>query len=473
MAISSLTPVHLGDGRDLQQRLIDMDDYYKNPQKTDEGKFITSYGCNASVVASEFVFAKQQYEKLTGRKQRADKDVIAYQMLQSFLPGETTPEQAHKIAYELAMRFTKGKNAFVIYTHEDKEHIHSHITFNSTALDCTRKFRNFWGSSKAVRRISDRLCLENGLSIIADAKLTRGQRRRHYGKWLGDKKNLSARDAMKAAIDTSLQKKPADYDAFIALMNGAGYEYKGGNAPGFRADGQKRFARMDSLKAGYLESDIRAVISGSKTHTPRQAPLIVPEPPRMNLLVDIQKKLQEGKSGGYERWAKVFNLKQMAQTLNFLQDNDLLDYDALAATTSELTGRSDALSTQIKSAETRMAEISVLQKHIINYSKTRSTYIAYRKAGYSKKFLAANESDIILHKAAKAAFDEKGIKRLPTVKSLRSEYAELLASKKSAYGEYSKLREKQREALTAKANVDRLFGNETASPEPTKRREQR
>ncbi len=180
--------------------------------------------------------------------------------------------------------------------------------------------------------------------------------------------------------------------------------------------------------------------------------------PKVNLLVDIQEKLQAGKGAGYARWAKVFNLKQMAQTMNYLTEHGLLEYAVLEEKAAMATARHNELSAQIKAAETRMAEIAILRTRIINYVKTREVYAAYRKAGYSKKFLAEHEADILLHKAAKQAFDDLGIKKLPTVKSLQAEYATLLEEKKKDYAEYRRSREEMRELLAAKANVDRLMG---------------
>ena len=194
---------------------------------------------------------------------------------------------------------------------------------------------------------------------------------------------------------------------------------------------------------------------------------------QVNLLVDIQAKLRAGKGVGYERWAKVFNLKQMAQTVNYLTEHNLLEYDALAAKTALATARYNELSAQIKAAEKRLAEIAVLKTQIVNYAKTRDTYVAYRKAGYSKKFLAEHESDILLHKAAKKAFDELGVKKLPTVKSLQAEYAALLAEKKAAYADYRKARDEMKELLTVKANVDRLLGTDRREAEKEKEHEQR
>lgn len=229
--------------------------------------------------------------------------------------------------------------------------------------------------------------------------------------------------------------------------------------------GQKKFTRLRSLKDGYSQGDILSIIVGKKELSPARKDAKKIQAQRVNLLVDIQAKLAEGKGAGYARWAQSFNLKQMASTLNFLTERKLLDYGTLCKRTDEVTARFHELSDQIKTAEASMAEIAVMRQHIINYSKTREVYVAYRKAGYSKKFLAEHEADILLHKAAKKAFDEMGIKKLPTVKSLQAEYAKLLAEKKKLYPEYSSTRQEMRDLQMAKANVARLMGYEEKEQE--------
>ena len=253
-----------------------------------------------------------------------------------------------------------------------------------------------------------------------------------------------------------MSKKPSITASFAEM----GCEVsRRGQAIRLKAPGWKNVARMDEkLGQGYSEDEIRAVLAGEKQHTPRRKDAVSTPTPKVNLLVDIQAKLQAGKGAGYARWAKVFNLKQMAQTMNYLTEHGLLEYAVLEEKAAMATARHNELSAQIKAAETRMAEIAVLRTHIINYAKTREVYAAYRKAGYSKKFLAEHEADILLHKAAKQAFDDLGIKKLPTVKSLQAEYATLLEEKKKDYAEYRRSREEMRELLAAKANVDRLMG---------------
>ena len=236
-------------------------------------------------------------------------------------------------------------------------------------------------------------------------------------------------------------------------MQSAGYEVKRGAHISFKGAGQQRFIRLRSLGEGYSESEIREVIAGKKLHLPNKTAASKPNK-QVNLLVDIQAKLQAGKGIGYERWAKTFNLKQMARTLNYLSENNLLSYDALSEKATAASAKFHALSAQIKAAEKRMAEIAALRTHIINYSKTRDVYVAYRKAGYSKKFYEEHTAELLLHKAAKQAFDELGVKKLPTVKSLNAEYTELLSAKKKAFTEYTNALAEMREVLIVKANVE-------------------
>ena len=448
--------------------ISDIIDYTENPQKTDGGRLITSWQCDSRIADAEFLFTKNQYIQKTGRV-RGEDDVIAYHLRQSFVPGEITPEDANRLGCELAKRFTKGNHAYIVCTHIDKAHIHNHVIWNSTALSQTRKFRNFWGSSRAVRRLNDTICIENGYSIVENPK----RHGKSYNKWLGDKKKPSHRERICAAIDDALAQNPDSFEALLELLRQAGYEVKGKKVPSLLGGEQKKSIRMDTLGDGYTPTDLRAVIAGEKTHTPRKsaaAPVKL-EKRSGNLLVDIQAKLRAGKGAGYARWATLFNLKQMAQTVAYLQDHELLDYAVLSEKAAAASAHFNELSARIKAAEKRMAEIAVLREHIVGYAKTRDTYVAYRKAGYSKKFLAEHESEITIHKAAKNYFDGLGFKKLPTIKALNTEYAELLAEKKAAYADYRKAREEMKELLTAKANIDRILELDKEQEEANERRE--
>ena len=471
MATTRLIPLHAGKGRTEGTAIRDILDYSKNPDKTEKGELITSYACDHRTADAEFLLAKREYLERTGRYRGKD-DVIAYHLRQSFLPGEITPEEANRMGQELARRFTHGNHAYIVATHTDKQHIHNHIIFHSVNLDCDRKFRNFFNSTHALHRLSDTICIENGYSIVADPK-RHGQA---YNKWLGEHAKLPQREAIRILIDDVLAQKPADLDALLALLKAAGCEVKRGKQISIRGPGQTRFKRLDTLGEAYDLPALTAILAGERAHQPRKRThTAAVQTPKVNLLVDIQAQLRSGKGPGYERWAKRFNIKQMAQTLNYLTENGLLDYHDLKKKAQQAEARCNALASAVKATEAKLAENAVLQTHIFNYIKTREVYAAYRQSGYSKKFLAEHEGEIALHKAAKKAFDELGLKKLPTIKTLRTEYAALLAEKKQTYAEYRQAREEMRQLLKAKANVELLLGIDDKPMEQEKHgdREQR
>ena len=350
--------MHRNRGKTIVQCIHERTDYAKNPDKTNVGEFISSYACDPHTVDAEFVLSKNQYKTITGREEKSD--VIAYQVRQSFKPGEVTPEEANKIGYEFVSRFLKGKHAFIVCTHVDKKHIHNHIIWNSTTLDCKRKFRDFLGSGKAVARLSDIICTEHKLSVILDPRLGNNS----YNKWLDRK-----------------------------------YTHKA--------------------------------------------------------LIDIEAKLREGKGEGYRRWATVENLKRMAKTKLFM-DEHRIDYDGVCKRYREAAASKRNLKEKIDKLQGRLTEISVLKTHIINYSKTRNVYIGYRKSGYSKKYLAEHEADIIIHKAAKKAFDELGVNKIPTVKRLQVEYEETLREKKEVFSELRRVRDECRVLAVHKSNYEEI-----------------
>lgn len=408
----------------------------------------------------ERMLSKRQYELATGRRQRSD--VIAYQIRQSFKPGEITAEEANKVGYELAMRFTKGKYAFIVATHTDREHIHNHIIYNSTALDSTRKFRDFLLSGLAVQRLSDLICLEHQLSVIEKKPYRERQKCTLYPP------KESNRDHLCSVLDNILAEKPKGYEDFLQKLEQQGYEVKRGKYTSVKGKRQKRFIRFRTLGTGYSEEELKAVIAGEAEHRPHQK-----QPPKekpFNLLVDVQAKLAEGKNIGYARWAKKYNLKEMSKTLIFLQEKKIGSIEEMQERVDAATARYHELGDSIKAAETRMTEIAVLRTHIVNYTKTRPVYDAYRKAGYSKRFLENHRAEITLHKAAKTAFDEAKLKKLPKVKELDAEYSKLLTEKKAAYPDYRKAKDEMQELLRAQRNVELFFAEEKNTTEKTQSR---
>ncbi len=460
MATTRLIPMHVIKGQTVANTVHERIAYAANPDKTNNGNYISAFGCDLAMAAAEMLLCKREYETVVGRADEKRNDILLYQIRQSFRPGEIKPEQAQKIGYELAMRFTKGKYQFVVATHVDHAHIHNHIIYNSTSLDHTQKFRNFLGSSHAIRNISDRLCIENQLSVLDNPQ----SGHTHYGKWLGNKKPVSWQDKLRVAIDQVVAQKPDDFEVFLMLLQKAGYEVKQGKYLAFRAAGQEKFTRLRSLGEGYSEDELQAVIRGEKYHVPKAGKTPTKVPARLqkkvNLLVDIQVKLMAGKGPGYECWAKVFNLKQMAQTINYLTEHNITDYDILVEKTKAVTEQYYEITKQIKTAESRRAEIASLKKHIINYSKTRNVYADYRKVGYSRKFYDEHVMEILLHKASKEAFDALPDKKIPAMKDLQKEYECCFANKNKFKSIYTCAKSEMREILTVKANIDRLMNED-------------
>ncbi len=458
MAATRLIPLHINKGKSALRSLADRTDYAKNPEKTRKGELVTTYECDPMTVEEDFMLSRRQYQHQYGREPKSD--IIAYQIRQSFKPGEIDAEEANRLGRELALRFTKGEHAFLVATHTDKAHIHNHIVFNSISVNGEKKFRNFYNSAKALQRESDMICLENGLSVIEPASYEERSKRTTFPE------RKSNRQIICDDIDKILSGKPKDLPEFIRKMKDLGYECKEGKHLAFRKEGMERFIRLDSLHEGYKEADIHEEIND---HAPE---LAKQRDQKVSLLINIQEKMKT-KGASYERWAKTYNLKQMAKSLLFLRDHNIESLEELDSIVAEKTEKRDALLVGVKASEARLSEIATLKTHIINYSKTKETYSEYRKSGYSKNFYEEHRAEIILHKAAKQAFDELGVKKIPRVKDLSAEYAEVLASKKEQYEEYRKLRDESKEILAVQRNIESLYEAENQSQDQKRRKEER
>ena len=433
MAATKLIAMHQNKGRSVMQCLKDRTDYVMNGDKTEEGKYISSYQCNPELVDLEFAQAKKEYLHKTWRQPKGD--VIAYQIRQSFKPGEITPEEANEV---------------------DRAHIHNHIIFNSTNLECDKKFRDFWFSGIALQRLSDIICLEHGLSIIPKVKPSERQKRTKYPD------RVSMRDIIREDILKCLDQKPADFDELLKLLQAEGYEIKRGKHTAICGKEQKRFIRFCSLGEDFTEENLKRVIAGEKEPPEKNEKVPDRKEPKQekrkfDLVVDIQEKMAQGKNGGYVRWAKKYNIKQFAESILFLQQHDIHEKETLDALVEGSSSRYHELMKTIKEAEEKMAVNKVIKTHIINYAKTRETYIAYRKSGYSKKFYEAHRDEITLHKAAKEAFSKLPDGKIPKVKDLNEEFAKLLSEKKVAYSEYKKIKKEMRDYQIAKQNVESFY----------------
>lgn len=448
MAATRIIPMHIQKGTTRAKSLSDRLKYSQNPEKTDGGELVTAHACTPETAEEEFLLTKQEYERITGRVYPGE--IIAYQIRQSFKPGEITPEEANKIGYETAMRFTKGRHAFTVSTHIDRAHIHNHIIFNSTTLDCTRKFRNFWWSTLAVQRLSDTVCLEHGLSVIEPKPYGKRVKRTVYPR------RHTKRMKIRADLDDIMRQNPQDMADVVRMFRERSYEVKEGKYLAVRGRGQKNFIRLRSLKTGYTEQDVLRQIEEQRSSGNRRNRWKPGDRP-LGMLIDIQEKLNAGKGKGYERWAKNFNIKQMAQVLCFLQENGVSDYQELVRRAEQATTGFNELTCAIKDKERRLHEIADLKKHIFNYSRTRKIYEEYRKGGYKKTFAEAHREEIALHKATKEAFNATGQKKLPKIKELNEEYARVLVEKRALYAEYRSRRKQMQDYTVARKNVEMIL----------------
>ncbi len=450
MAVTRLISIRGSKAQSVIKSLTERTDYVKNPEKTENGSLVYAYGCTPQLVAAEFMLSKRLYVQRTGRKAPG---VIAYHIRQSFKPGEITPEEANLVGRELAERFLKGKHAYIVCTHTDKRHIHNHIIFNSTTLDGTAKFNNFFNSSKAIARLSDLICIERNLSVIHN--LGRGKNS-NYGRWLGDKKQPSHRDLLRAAIDDALAQKPQTFEELLMLVRESGYRVSEGKSITFYKDGQKTI-KLHTLGAGYSEAELCDVIAGKATRNPRV------KRESASLLVDIQAKLAAGKGGGYERWAKVFNVKQIAKTLLYLQEQGIKNREELNARAEAAGEKLAALNERIKVIDAQIKENAELRGQIIAYAKTRKTFDEYKASRYSRKYYDAHADEIEQHRAAKSYFNAHGVTKLPKNKDLNAKFGKLVAEKRAAYAEYRAIRDEQRELLVHRHNVETFLGEEKSS----------
>ena len=352
------------------------------------------------------------------------------------------------MGYETAMRWTKGKHAFFVATHTDRAHIHNHIYYNSTTLDCTRKYKDFWRSASVLRRLSDRVCLENDLSVITDPKLHSKGRFLHYGQWLGPERPPSAKARLQGLplekpLQSALPILPTSCGSWRrpAMRSGVGR----GGAISFLVPGQEKPTRLraSTLGDGYDPEDIRAVIAGERSIPAAED--AAPASRRVGLIVDIEQRLREGKGPAYERWAKVYNIKQMAAALQFLRERQLTDYAALTAKTDGAVGRFHRLSDELRATETELAHTSELMGAVVRYAKTRPVFDGYKAARYSRKYLAEHEAELADYRAAKAAMNELlGGAKLPKMDALKEKRRALAARKKKLYAEYRKAQQEMR-----------------------------
>lgn len=417
-------------------------DYIQNPDKTDGKMLVSSFGCSFETADIEFGFTiSQALDKGSN---------LAHHLMQSFEPGEVDYQTAHEIGRQLADTVTKGQHEYVLTTHIDKGHIHNHIMFCAVNFVDHHKYNSNKRSYYGIRNISDRLCKENGLSVVVPGKGSKGK---SYAEYQAEKTGTSWKGKLKTAID-ALIPQVSDFEELLTRLQAAGYEVKRGKYISCRAPGQERFTRLKTLGADYTEEALTERINGKRT---RAAKAPRTEKKGVSLLIDIENSIKAQESRGYEQWAKIHNLKQAAKTLNFLTENRIEQYGDLTAKIAEIAAESEQAANTLKSAENRLADMALLIKNVTTYQKTKPAYDAYRKAKNKEQYRAGHESSIILHEAAAKALKAAGVVKLPNIAALQAEYAKLKEQKEALYGDYGKLKKQVKEYEVIKRNIDSIL----------------
>lgn len=416
--------------------------YILNPEKTDEKLLVSSYGCASETAAREFEWTR----KIAEQKGMNPVRIIARHVIQSFEIGEVTPELAHEIGKQFADEILGGKYEYVLTTHIDKDHVHNHLIFNAVDFVDYHAYKSYKRIYYDMREVSDRLCKENGLSVIPPSQ-NKGM---GYKEYTEAKRGTSWKQKLKQTIDR-LVITAKDYDDFLRLMQEAGYEIKTGKYISFRAEGQERFTRSKTIGENYTEERIKERIAG---RTPRRSQRQT-TPKGISIIGDIQERIRLIDSKGYEYKAKLTILKEAARTLNYLTENNLLQYADLEKKVEDVHGSYDRTGKELKVVEARLREVQPLIKNISNYQQLKPVYDAFQKAKDKPGFKARHEAELVIFEAARSTLlAMQGDEKLPSLKTLQAEQQRLLEEQQRLYDERAKLKKEVKQIETIKSNVD-------------------
>ena len=416
--------------------------YILNPEKTDEKLLVSSYGCASETAAREFEWTR----KIAEQKGMNPVRIIARHVIQSFGIGEVTPELAHEIGKQFADEILGGKYEYVLTTHIDKDHVHNHLIFNAVDFVDYHAYKSYKRIYYDMREVSDRLCKENGLSVIPPSQ-NKGM---SYKEYTEAKRGTSWKQKLKQTIDR-LVITAKDYDDFLRLMQEAGYEIKPGKYISFRAEGQERFTRSKTIGENYTEERIKERIAG---RTPRRSQRQT-TPKGISLIGDIQERIRLIDSKGYEHKAKLTILKEAARTLNYLTENNLLQYADLEKKVEDVHSSYDRTGKELKGVEARLREVQPLIKNISNYQRLKPVYDAFQKAKDKPGFKAKHEAELVIFEAARSTLlAMQGDEKLPSLKTLQAQQQRLLDEQQRLYDERAKLKKEVKQIETIKSNVD-------------------
>ena len=421
-------------------------DYIIDPEKTDDQRLCSTYECTLQCAAMDFEDIRYQG---TGRT-----TVLAQHMIQSFKPGEVTPEKAHKIGRELCDKYLKGQYQYVIATHIDKEHIHNHIIFNNINLENFKSFEYLENrgkdSAERLRQISDEICEEHNLSVIQNPE--RGTSKSYY-EWQQDKLGNSWKSKLRNAIDKAV-KGSSNFEDFLTKMQEQGYEYKQGKYLSFRAVGQERFTRCKRSTLGwyYEQPQIEKRIA-------RYSSLTAQKTYRTNIIDTSSEKIRSSK--GLERWAAIRNMQEASRMINLLTEHGVSSPAEIDEKLMQLHENRLRLADRLNDIQSDINNAADLLKLLETYRDYKPMYSQYKEVRAKEKFRKAHSSDISKYESAvRQLKDLYPDNKIPKLETERDKMKSLISERDQLNNKYKETKSDIEKMEIAKQSIDEYLNTQ-------------
>jgi len=423
-------------------------DYIVNGDKTDEQILVSTHKCHQETAHTQFLRTRND----AGTKG----NVLARHLIQSFLPGETTPEIAHQIGMELCKKILKNEYEFVLSTHIDKGHIHNHIIFNNVNMVTGRCYQSNNKSYHQIRYQSDKLCKENNLSVIDEFYENYKKKYKTNGKsWYENeqaKRGTSWKSRLQFDIDRMI-KQSKDWDDFLKTMADLGYGIKYGKHIAFKPKDKPRFTRSKTIGEDYTEERLKeriAEISSIKTPAVKK---------RIGNVIDMNTNVKVKESKGYEYWATKHNLHTMAESVIFLREQGIKSVKQLDEYIQKAADERQNLQDKIKVIDKEMLLLSATMEQVNTVKKYRAYYKEYKANSSDKSFFEEYKAQITLYENALSEL-KKSYSKLPNSKDILAELDKLQEKKNTLMQEYSSSKSTMDELYKIRKNYGIYMGKE-------------
>ena len=423
-------------------------DYIVNGEKTDKQLLVSTNKCHQSTAHTQFLRTRES----AGTKGT----VLARHLIQSFLPGEATPEMAHRIGLELCKKILKDEYEFVLSTHIDKGHIHNHIIFNNVNMVTGKCYQSNKKSYHKIRYQSDKLCKENNLSVIDEFYESYKKKYTTNGKsWYENeqaKRGTSWKSRLQFDIDRII-KQSKDWDDFLKKMADLGYEIKYGKHIAFKPKDKPRFTRSKTIGEDYTEERLKeriAEISSIKTPAVKK---------RIGNVIDMNTNVKVKESKGYEYWATKHNLNTMAESVIFLREQGIKSVKQLDEYIQKVADERQNLQYKIKVIDKEMLLLSATMEQVHTVKKYRAYYKEYKANPSDKSFFEEYKAQITLYENALSEL-KKSYSKLPDSKDILSKLDKLQEKKNTLMQEYSSTKSTMDELYQIRKNYGIYMGKE-------------